>query len=96
VKIRIEVVYALAHAQTTMELELEQGSRVSDALEASRLREQLGELSSHRVGIWGEPASLDTPLIQGDRVEIYRELTADPKQARRRRAGRENAARKRR
>ena len=95
-KIRVEVVYALAHAQATIELELEQGARVAQALEASRLREQIGELSGYPVGIWGAPATLDTPLREGDRVEIYRELTADPKQARRRRAGKENATRKRR
>ena len=95
-KIRVEVVYALAHAQSAVELELEQGARVAQALEAFRLREQVGELCGHPVGIWGTPATVDTPLRDGDRVEVYRELTADPKQARRRRAVQQNAIRKRR
>lgn len=93
-KIRVEVVYALAHVQTIIELELEQGARVAQALEASGLREQIGELCGYPVGIWGARAAIDTPLRDGDRVEIYRELTADPKQARRRRAGKGNATRK--
>lgn len=84
---RIEVIYALAHAQTIIELELEQGARVADALEASRLRERIGEFSRHAIGIWGKPVTLQTPLHPGDRVEIYRDLVADPKQARRQRAG---------
>lgn len=93
---RVEVVYAAAHVQTLIELELEPGARVAQALEASGLREQIGELSGYPVGIWGARAAIDTPLRDGDRVEIYRELTSDPKQARRRRAGQNNAARKRR
>ena len=93
-KIRVEVVYALADVQTIIELELEQGARVAQALEASGLREQIGELSGYPVGIWGARAAIDTLLRDGDRVEIYRELTAVLKEARRRRAGKGNATRK--
>jgi len=39
------------------------------------------------VGVYGKPCALDDPVRDGDRVEIYRPLRADPKQARRRRAG---------
>jgi putative ubiquitin-RnfH superfamily antitoxin RatB of RatAB toxin-antitoxin module len=84
--IRVEVVYALANVQTVIELELEQGALVADALAAFRLREQTPEaLSFRNVGIWGKPATLKTELKDRDRVEIYRELVADPKQARRQR-----------
>lgn len=83
-KIRVEVVHALADAQTVIEVELEQGARVADALAAACLQ---GELPANsRLGIWGVPASLDTDLRDRDRVEIYRELVADPKQVRRQRA----------
>jgi putative ubiquitin-RnfH superfamily antitoxin RatB of RatAB toxin-antitoxin module len=90
-KIRVEVVYALPHAQTIIEMELEQGARVADALAGSSLSQQLpgGSLSGHRVGVWGTPASPDTELRDSDRVEIYRELVVEPKQARRQRARRQ-------
>ena len=82
-KMRIEVVYALAQAQTIIALELEPGARVADALAASGL---LALAQGRRVGIWGAPALPDTELRDRDRVEIYRELAADPKQVRRQRA----------
>jgi putative ubiquitin-RnfH superfamily antitoxin RatB of RatAB toxin-antitoxin module len=86
-KIRVEVVYALAQAQQVRELELEQGARVMDALAVCGLAEVPGgRPGDHHIGIWGAPASLGTLLRDRDRVEIYRELVADPKQARRRRA----------
>jgi putative ubiquitin-RnfH superfamily antitoxin RatB of RatAB toxin-antitoxin module len=87
-KIRVEVVYAQADAQTIVEVELEQGARVADALAAAGLQGLVsgGAPSSSRIGIWGTPASPHTELRDRDRVELYRELVADPKQARRQRA----------
>ncbi len=89
-KIRVEVVYALADAQTVIEVELEQGARVADALAAARLQGLVFGAS-----VSGGPKSgsgacmhrLDTELRDRDRVEIYRALLADPKRARRQRAG---------
>ena len=46
------------------------------------------DISTQAVGIWGRAAALDAPLADGDRVEIYRPLAMDPKEARRRRAQR--------
>lgn len=92
--IRVEVVYALAHTQTIVELELQQGARVADAIAASRLPELLGDLSGHNMGIWGVPALPDAELRDRDRIEIYRELIADPKQARRQRARQQRATRR--
>ena len=43
------------------------------------------DLSRNKVGIFSKMKELDTVLSDGDRVEIYRELKADPKEARRRR-----------
>jgi putative ubiquitin-RnfH superfamily antitoxin RatB of RatAB toxin-antitoxin module len=48
------------------------------------------ELDPARVGIFGHKASLDQVLREGDRVEIYRPLIADPKEARRQRARQES------
>ncbi len=45
------------------------------------------DTAAFKVGIWSRPASLAAVLREGDRVELYRELKADPKDARRRRAG---------
>jgi putative ubiquitin-RnfH superfamily antitoxin RatB of RatAB toxin-antitoxin module len=60
---------------------------VADALAASGLAELAGQSSTIKnIGIWGTPALPDTELRDQDRVEIYRDLVADPKQARRQRA----------
>ena len=86
-KIRVEVVYARANAQQVIALQLEQGARVADALAASGLLELPGPSDrSNYIGIWGVLASPDTKLRDRDRIEIYRDLVADPKQARRQRA----------
>jgi putative ubiquitin-RnfH superfamily antitoxin RatB of RatAB toxin-antitoxin module len=87
-KIRIEVVYALADVQTVIEVELEPGSRVADALAAAGPQGAVfgGPASALQIGIWGAPASPESVLRDRDRVEIYRKLQADPKQARRQRA----------
>jgi hypothetical protein len=43
------------------------------------------DLSAQKVGIFGKLAKLDAPIKEGDRVEIYRQITADPAQVQRRR-----------
>ncbi len=96
-KIRVEVVYALADKQTIIGVELEQGARVVDALAACDLAELTGRSSSvNDIGIWGKPALPDTELRDQDRVEIYRDRVADPKQARRQQAKLQHGAKPRR
>ena len=87
-KLKIEVVYALPGAEDAVTLSLPQTATVRDAIQASRIAERHPEidLSRHQLGIHGKRALSDAPLADGDRVEIYRELVLDPKQARRRRA----------
>lgn len=48
-------------------------------------RERLLALGPLRVGVWGRLRPLDSLLRQGDRIEVYRALTVDPKEARRQR-----------
>ncbi len=84
--IAIEVVYALAETQACVALELPDGSTVLDAIEASGLLDRLAEIRLERVGVWGRPVTPQTRLRHRDRVEIYRPLIADPKEARRARA----------
>lgn len=87
--IAVEVVYALSHSQTLRALTLPAGSTVAQAIDASGILRLVPEidLRQNRVGIYGKLAKPDTILRDRDRVEIYRPLLIDPKEARRRRAG---------
>ena len=93
--ISVEVVYALPLAQTSVVVELDAGATVAQALDASGIFARHPELDPLHcpVGVWGRVADRSQALRDRDRVEIYRPLTADPKQARRNRA---QAQRKRR
>lgn len=68
-------------------LSLPGGATVADALRASGLlgRHGLVADASLAVGVWGRLRSLDSPLRDADRVEVYRGLLVDPKEARRQR-----------
>ena len=78
---RIEVVQAHAERAEIVKLELPAGATVRDAPAAAGI-------DSQRVGIFGKRVSADARLADGDRVEVYRPLQIDPKQARRQRARR--------
>ena len=66
---------------------LAEGARLEDALRASRMLERHPgiDLAVQRLGVWGRFQPLDAPLRDHDRVEIYRALQVDPKEARRQR-----------
>ena len=87
-EIHVEVAYAAPRRQVTKTLKLPAGSNVEQAIRASGLLDQFPEidLAHQRVGVFGEFVRLDECLHGGERVEIYRALIADPKEARRRRA----------
>lgn len=84
----VEVVYALQAKQWSRRIALQPGATVRDAIERSGLLAAHPELEGTdlMVGVWNHRAALDTAVRADDRVEIYRPLTADPKEARRRRA----------
>jgi len=90
----VTVVYAAPERIWRIAVELPAGACVMDAVRASGLVELLGEaqLSAAPVGIFGAVCAPDTALRAGDRVEIYRALPVDPKEARRRRAERARGA----
>ncbi len=67
---------------------LAEGATLADAVAASGF-----PLQGRKTGVFGKVAGPDTPLSEGDRVEIYRPLAVDPKEARRQRAA--SARRKR-
>ncbi|HEX4502131.1 MAG TPA: RnfH family protein [Scandinavium sp.] len=87
-KITVEVVYALPEKQYLQKVSLDEGATVEQAVVASglmRLRPEIS-LSSNKVGIWSRAVKLKDEVHDGDRVEIYRPLIADPKALRRQRA----------
>ncbi|MGZ8188008.1 MAG: RnfH family protein [Methylosarcina sp.] len=83
----VGVCYAEADRQTWLRLEIPDGSTVQQAIELSGLLKQYPhiDLETQKVGIFGKLAKLDSPVKEGDRVEIYRQITADPAQVKRRR-----------
>jgi hypothetical protein len=85
---RIEVVYALPLQQDCTVVECRAGATVREAIENSGILRRHPDIDLTRIGIWGKRCSLDERLREGDRVELYRPLGADPKEVRRARAGR--------
>ena len=83
-----EVAYALPEKQYLQRVTLQQGATVEEAIRASGLLELRTDidLSKNKVGIYSRPVKLADVLHDGDRVEIYRPLIADPKELRRQRA----------
>jgi putative ubiquitin-RnfH superfamily antitoxin RatB of RatAB toxin-antitoxin module len=85
--IRVEVAYAEPSRQFLRSLVLPAGSTIAIAIAAAGVDAELRiDSSKLDCGIWSKPAARDTELRDGDRVELYRPLVADPKEARRRRA----------
>ena len=84
--IRVEVAYAEPDSQTIVEVALSAGATLREAIEASGLARRYPAMNPRRdgVGIWGKARNLDDALRDGERVEMYRPLQADPKEVRRR------------
>lgn len=83
--LQVEVVYCPGTGRIDRtELSLAPGSTVADALQASGVLARHGlDAASVDVGVWCRVAPPDTALRDRDRVEIYRPLLVDPKEARR-------------
>lgn len=91
--VRVEVVYALPDGQTVIALTVPAGTTVQGAVAASGI---LGEgkdpdIDGCMLGIYGRRVAPGTAVREGDRIEIYRPLIADPKESRRRRAAKRAA-----
>ncbi len=86
--IRVEVVYALPGGQDIVPLLLAPGTTARAAVQASGLAARHPEIGTGRlrVGVFGKLVAPEALLSDGDRVEIYRPLRADPGDARRARA----------
>lgn len=86
--INIEVVYADDKDQAVIAMQTELNIQVLEAIQRSGILKQFPQinLSLNKIGIFSKIVSLDTILNDGDRIEIYRPLKIDPKQARKHRA----------
>ncbi|AFL72969.1 RnfH family protein [Thiocystis violascens] len=86
--LHVSVAYVGEDDQILRHLDVRVGVRVREAIEQSGVLARFPDidLDSNKVGIFGRQVKLDRLLEDGDRVEIYRPLIADPKEARRRRA----------
>ncbi|WPL18531.1 hypothetical protein Thiowin_03604 [Thiorhodovibrio winogradskyi] len=92
--IEVEVVYARQAAQTLLKVKGAPGLTAGQAIEQSgvlRARPEI-DLSVNKLGIFGKPIKADQSLADGDRVEIYTPLIADPKQAKKKQAASRAAA----
>ena len=83
--IKIELVYATAERQALIELSIEEGSSVEDAISESAIYGMFPDhgLEQASVGVWGRPVDRRHTLRAGDRIEIYRPLQMDPRESRR-------------
>jgi len=86
--IEIEVAYALPKKQKIISFKAKPGITALQAVKESRIIQEFPQidLDNIKLGIFGKITKKDTELKAGDRVEIYRELIADPKEVRRQRA----------
>lgn len=92
--INIETAYALAENQYLFAEQVPEGSTVQQALEQSILLIEVPNLVIDKVGIFGKLVSPETVLREGDRIEVYRPLKADPRDRRRQKVAEERKANK--
>ena len=84
-EISVSVVYAERDRQTVVELTVPRGTTAAEAIERSGIRARHpGIAAGAPIGVYGRVVAPGAVLEDGDRVEIYRRLTADPKEERRR------------
>jgi len=88
----VGVCYAEADRQVWLRLDTPDGSTVEQAIRHSGILKRFPEidLGHQKVGVFGKLVKLDTPVKEGDRIEIYRPIIADPKTVRRRRMSEED------
>ena len=75
-RIRVEVVAALRSKQAIVRLAVPAAAALEDAFPDI-------DIGQSRLAVWGQPVARDQPLQSGDRVEVLRPLTIDPRDARR-------------
>ena len=93
--IAIEIIYALPDRQTLLSLSVGEGTTVAAALDHPALAAAHPDLvwRQHRLGVFGRLVDVDHVLDDGDRIEIYRPLIADPNTSRQARVEKRRAER---
>ena len=86
-KINVEIAYANPTSQSIIQVEIEEGRTIEQAIDRSGILLLFPEidLMQQKVGIFSKQMKLSDIIKEGDRIEIYRPLIVDPKEARRRR-----------
>ena len=86
--IEVEVAYAKPDEQLIIKLDVAAGTTLQQAIEQSGILDRFPEidLNQMKAGVFGKLKKLNQSLRDGDRVEIYRPLIADPKEVRKQRA----------
>ena len=94
--INVEVAYAEPDKQLILPVNIDQGTTVGGAIVQSGMMMHFPDLDieNSKVGIFGKVTKMTTILQDGDRVELYRPLIADPKEVRRQRAAEGKATKK--
>ena len=84
----VEVAYASEEDQLIQSVQVPKGCKAIEAVKRSKIKNFFPEIDieNAKVGIFGKGCTLETVLNPGDRVEIYRQLKIDPKDARKKRA----------
>jgi len=93
-ELQVVVVYATPRQEFIRPMRVVPGTTVGQAIEGSGVLASFPDINlvTQPVGIYGKKKTLDTPLRELDRIEIYRPLVADPKDSRRKRAAKKQAA----
>ncbi|SFD86170.1 hypothetical protein SAMN05660831_02479 [Thiohalospira halophila DSM 15071] len=87
--IKVEVAHARPESQVLLSFEAEPGITARQAVERSGILDKFPDIDlmgENKLGVFGKLIKPDQPLRDGDRVEVYRPLIADPKEVRRQRA----------
>jgi putative ubiquitin-RnfH superfamily antitoxin RatB of RatAB toxin-antitoxin module len=87
--ITIEIAYAKPSEQVLLSIQVSPETNIKQALEQSSILERFPEINldkENKVGIFGKVVALNQSLRNGDRIEIYRPLIADPNEVRKQRA----------
>lgn len=83
----VEIVYADSHQQKLLKIQIKEGASIQEAIYLSGILHFFPkiDLTQQKVGIFNKIKKLEDKIQSGDRIEIYRPLHLDPKEARRRR-----------
>jgi putative ubiquitin-RnfH superfamily antitoxin RatB of RatAB toxin-antitoxin module len=93
-ELQVYVSYAVPEREFVHPMRVAPGTTIGQAIEQSGVLASFPEINlvTQPVGIYGKKKTLDTPLRERDRIEIYRPLVADPKDSRRKRAAKKQSA----